>query len=940
VRNCLPISINCFTGSCILTFVLLIFGFKTSYSQEKIVLNPSFQNLPWNEFVTNAQNTFGINIYYQDGDVEDLTIKFSKNNASLSSVLEKNLEPLGLKISSDGKGNYFVSHQKIDFEQPDPSFFPEPDLTNLIKAPTEKAEAKKESKKYLNTHDDYISRKITIGSRREGNNQTEATITGYVISSENKTPVIQATIHAVETGAFTTTDEDGYFEFTVPRGRHTLSVQSMGMYEKLLIANVLSGGRITIQLDSKAYMLEGAVIRSNVRDNVTGSQMGFQKLTAKTIKEIPLAFGEKDYLKATMLLPGVHAVGEVSSGFNVRGSPADQNLFVISGVPVYNVAHLFGFFSAFSADAVNDFEIYKSNIPIEYGGRLSSIFNINVRKGNTENFSMRGGISPVSGKLLAEGPIKKGKSSYLFAGRSTYSDWILEQIEDENIKNSSASFADGLVNLWFSKDKKNQFNLFAYGSRDISDLSIGAKSRYSNLGASLGWHHRFSEKHSGSAKLAFSNYTFEEENDEIVSLAYLQNFGMTNYSAALDLSLRLNDSHTIGYGIGSELKMIDESRFRPLTEFSDIQPQTLEAERGLESYFYLGDTWNVNEKLEVTAGLRYVFYSYFGPRTVYSYAENSSRSVENITDTTSYGRRDMIANYHNPEYRIAVKYVFSDRMSVKASYNRLHQYIFLLSNNIAVSPTDKWKLVDNHIKPMSGNQYSVGLYRNFYGNILEASVEAYYKKVNHLVEYKDGADFLFNRIPETDIIQGDLDAWGIEFMIRKTFGDFTGWINYTYSRSMVLAVDASTGDMNNLGRSYPANYDKPHAANLVMNYRISKRISFSSNVVYSTGRPITYPTSIFYQNGIEITDFSYRNEFRLPDYFRVDVSLNIEGNLKKNKLAHGSWSFSVYNLTARKNAYSVYFRNEDGKIQGYKLSIFGTMIPSVTYNLKLGNYED
>jgi hypothetical protein len=325
---------------------------------------------------------------------------------------------------------------------------------------------------------------------------------------------------------------------------------------------------------------------------------------------------------------------------------------------------------------------------------------------------------------------------------------------------------------------------------------------------------------------------------------------------------------------------------------------------------------------------------------VYSYQDGLPRIPENISDTSFFDKNDLIKTYTNFDVRLSAKYMITEDMSAKISYNRLHQHLFLLSNTITISPTDKWKLCDTHLKPMTGDQISAGWYKNFLGNSLEASVEAYYKKVANQVDYKDGADFLTNEIPETEIIQGELEAWGIELMLKKKIGKFNGWINYTYSRANILAKNEESGESNNFGNSYPANHDKPHAFNLVMNYKLTKRLSFSGNVVYTSGRPVTYPTAIYFQNGIEVTHFSARNEYRLPDYFRIDLSLNVEGNLKKRKFAHGSWTFSVYNLTGRDNVYSVYFRNENGNITGYKLSIFGAMIPSVTYNFKLGNYAD
>jgi outer membrane receptor for ferric coprogen and ferric-rhodotorulic acid len=329
-----------------------------------------------------------------------------------------------------------------------------------------------------------------------------------------------------------------------------------------------------------------------------------------------------------------------------------------------------------------------------------------------------------------------------------------------------------------------------------------------------------------------------------------------------------------------------------------------------------------------------------GPQDVYEYIPDSPLIRENIIDTTHYTNNQKIKSYTNPDFRLAAKYIINPNLSLKASFSQLHQYIFMLSNSIALSPTDKWKLSDKHIKPMKGTQYSLGVFSNFLKGKLELSIEAYYKQVAKLVEYKDGADLLVTKIVETEILQGDLDAYGIEFMLKKSTGRFNGWFNYTYSSSNVLVKGDDEFTSINFGKKYPANYDKPHALNLVMNYKLSRRLSISGNVVYATGRPITYPTAIYFQDGTQITNYSSRNEYRLPDYFRMDLAVNLEGNLRKHKLIHGSWSLSVYNVTGRRNAYSVYFKTEGGSIKGYKLSIFGAPVVSLTYNFKLGNYAD
>jgi hypothetical protein len=557
-----------------------------------------------------------------------------------------------------------------------------------------------------------------------------------------------------------------------------------------------------------------------------------------------------------------------------------------------------------------------------------------------EKFSMRGGISPVTGSLLVESPIVKNKSSFLISARSTYSNWLLTLVDDPTIHNSEAYFGDGIANFTFKLNEKNELRLFTYYSYDDANIADLTKNKYQNVGGSIKWHRLINSKHSLNLSYTSARYGFENDNMEYTFAAYHQTFTLNHNEIKADFHLRPNEEHTINFGLNSTLYHQQRGDFLPLDENSLIQPISFEPEQGLESGIYIGDNWIVSPELEIIAGLRYNLYTYLGPKTIYNYIPGYPKEEETITDTVFYGNNERIVNYDGLDYRIAAKYLLNENWSVKASYNRLHQYIFMLSNTIAISPTDIWKLSDPHLKPMTGDQYSLGFYTNIMGGFLEISSEGYYKLVKNLVEYKDGADLVINEIPETEIVQGDLDAWGIEFMIRKPDGKINGWLNYTYSRAEVQVNNPSTGEKNNFGMIYPANYDKPHALNLVANYRISKRLSFSGNIVYSTGRPITYPTAIYYQDGMEITNYSLRNEYRLPDYFRMDASMNFEGNLKKKKLLHGSWSVSVYNLTGRKNAYSVYFKSEGGNINGYRLSIFGVPIFSISYNFKMGNYDN
>jgi len=908
------------------------------FSQTDDIFVPArYDQLTFEEFITNAEKDFRIRFFYNPDSIPDILMNVPNDSISFEKVLSDNLEAYNIKVSSDVNGNIFLLKGQPVITQLATDYFTVQDQQKVDSTDLDEKETKDD---YLATNSDYIPETIIIGTKKAGLYTSIHRISGYVRSIKNNNPVIGATVYVEELETGTATDMSGFYFMNFKKGKYTLVVNSMEAEEKKYKIEVFSEGTLDFFLDPKIIELEEFVVTADRFDNVKGSQMGFEKVTSKTISEIPAIMGERDVVKVALLLPGVQNVGEGASGFNVRGGQADQNIFYINNIPIYNTSHLFGFFSVFNADAVTNFTLSKSNIPIQYGGRLSSIFDISAREGNKERFSIRGGISPITARLLVEGPLVKNKSSYMVSIRSTYSDWVLKLVNDPDIQNSSAQFGDAMASFSIQLNPKNRLNLFGYYSNDRANIAIGSKQNYGNAGASISWNHFFKNSHDLDISYVYYNYSFDEENTEQENSAYSQSYEMDHQELKAKFTLRPNSKHDLTFGFNTVLYNTRRGDFLPLNEGSLIKPKTFEPEKGLESGIYVGEEWKINSKLELNGGIRFNLYSYLGPKTVYYYTEGAPREIENIIDTVVYTNNERIATYNGLDFRVGIRYLINDNLSVKTSYNRLHQYIFLLSNTIAISPTDFWKLCDSHIQPMVGDQVSLGFYTNLLGNLIEASVEGYYKDVKNLVEYKDGADLTGSEIPEVDIIQGNLDAYGVEIMIRKPYGRLNGWINYTYSRAMVIANNEVTGEQNNFGLRYPANWDKPHALNVVANYKLSRRFSVSSNLVYSTGRPITYPTAIYYQDGVQITHYSLRNEFRLPDYFRIDLSFNIEGNLKSKKKFHGSWAISVYNVTGRKNAYSVFFKSENGIVRGYRMSIFGVPIFSVSYNFKLGNYED
>jgi len=666
--------------------------------------------------------------------------------------------------------------------------------------------------------------------------------------------------------------------------------------------------------------------------------MGFERLDIKTLKEIPVILGEKDLLQVARMLPGVQSVGEGSSGFNVRGSPADQNMIYVNKVPVYNSSHLFGFFSSFNSEIVKDFSLYKSNLPVKYGGRISSFFDITSRQGNMNKYTARGGISPVTGHVAIEGPVVRNKGAFVLSARSTHSDWILKRLDDPELRNSDASFYDLAGSLTFEPNEKNLVKTFGYYSKD--KFSLGATNQYAyyNAGGSINLKHRFNSRISGDLAAVYGEYAFQTIDQSITSQAYQHDYRIGHYEARADFKWLSLGSHTLTFGGSSIYTRLNRGQIDPYGELSTKIPINLGKEDGVETALYIADEITLSPRLTLYGGLRYSLFMALGPEQVLEFQQDSPLKESNIIDTLQFNAGQVTKLYSGPEPRLSLKYLLGSNNSFKFSYNRVRQFLFMLSNTIAISPTDQWKLCDYNILPPHADQVSAGYYHDFRGTGLSTSLEVYHKWISNIVEYRDGASFITSQYTELDILQGKQKAWGLEMMIRKNAGKLNGWLSYTYSRSTVLVNSNFSGENINNGNAYPSNYDRPHNLNIVSNYRLNRRLSLSANMIYITGRPVTYPVSIYYIENIQHIHYSDRNKYRLPDYFRIDLSFNLEGNLKRHKLAHSYWMLNIYNLTGRKNAYSVYFKYEENAMNGYKLSIFGRPVVTLSWHFKLGNY--
>lgn len=777
-----------------------------------------------------------------------------------------------------------------------------------------------------------------IGSRTEMVIGSQATIAGYVRNAENNEPIIGTLVYIKEPFQATTTDANGFYSISLPTGKHTLLFQYAGMKTTQRNIVLFSNGSLHVDMLVDVIALQEVVIESGRDANIKDIKVGVSKVNIEESKTVPMALGEKDVMRVATTMAGVQTVGEGAAGYNVRGGKADQNLILVGGAPVYNPNHFFGFFSAFNADAIEDMEVYKGSIPAEYGGRLSSIFDLGSKTANKQKFSGSGGISPVTSRLTLEIPVIKDTTSILIGGRATYSNWALKYVDNANFRENKVDFHDVITKIDHVINDKNKIVATGYFSRDFFRLNSDTLFSFSdfsyiNLNGSLNWQKRFSHALDANFSLIYAQYGYEVSYTESPPNAFVQDFGIRETSANASFNYYPNEQQQINFGASTKYYHVNPGSMIPKGPESTVLSDIVQEERGLESALYISDQYEINPSLTVYGGLRYSIFNALGPQDVYNYAAGVPKSIESRTDTMAYSGGNIIATHHGPELRIYGRYTLGDASAVKLSYNRTRQYIHTLSNSAAISPTDTWRLSSKHLMPQIADQVSLGYYRNFFNNQLETSVEGYYKHLQNLVDFKVGASFLLHPAAETQILQGDGKSYGLEFSIKKT-GRLNGWINYTYARTLIKLDGNFLEERINDGQFFPTNYDKPHTLNMVANYKITRRFSASTNVAFSSGRPVTYPVALYDFQGSQNIHYSDRNAYRIPDYFRVDLGLNLEGNHKIQKLSHSFWTLSIYNLLGRNNPYSVFFDIDNGEISGYKLIIFGEPIPTITYNFK------
>jgi len=778
------------------------------------------------------------------------------------------------------------------------------------------------------------SKTIRIGKENLNGGQNFYKLSGYVKNKATNEPIPNLVLLIKSRNIVTTTNSKGYYSFKIPAGSNYIQTVLLG-YEKFSTHFMIyNDGKHNFIVGETTQNLDEVVIEANIKKNVKKVISGISQINVEKVKLIPQVLGERDLLKAATTLPGVSKSGEGSDGVNVRGGKEDQNLFLLDKSVLYNPTHFLGLFSAINPFTTSGFEIYKGNVPTEFGGRISSVFDMTTKSPANDEFKGEASIGPVTSNVSVEIPIIEEKSGLLLAVRGTYSNWLLKAIKNKKLKNSSASFFDVIGKYKHRFNDNNSLSIAGYYSSDDYSIASDTTNTYQNNILSATWAHKLNEKHRGDIIISNSSYIFDIDFDGKLNRNFNLNYKINESNLKLKMIYELSKTHKIIYGAATKLYNVTPGDLTPKGNTSQINPFSVQKDKALESAIFVSDEINVNKKLAVTVGVRYNTFSALGNSTQRIYDPLRPKSDGSVIGVKTYGNNEAYKTYQGLSLRFSSRYSFNEELSIKASIHNSQQFIHRLSNNTTATPTDIWKLSDLNIKPQEAIQASLGIFKNINGNDYELSLEGYYKSYKNILNYKVGANFLLNEFIETEVLQGPGKSYGLELLLRKNSGSLNGWLSYSYSKSLLkLDGDFAEERINN-GAYYPTNFDKPHNLNIIANYKLTKRFSLSSSFTFQSGRPITYPVGKYSTGGSEYLVYSDVNKFRIPNYYRLDIGFNAEGNHKLKKIAHSFWSFSIYNVLGKNNPNAIYFVTTEGKIKAYQSSIFSLPIPTLTYNFK------
>lgn len=747
------------------------------------------------------------------------------------------------------------------------------------------------------------------------------TLSGFIYDDKNGETMIGANIFVKELGIGSASNVYGFYSITIPKGEYTIEVSFVGYEKNRSNINLNKSYKVDFRLSTSSYDIEEVVVQDEkADDNIKSTDMGTTNLSSKEIAKIPVLLGEKDVLKTIQLLPGVSSAGEGSSGFVVRGGSTDQNLIILDEAPVYNASHLMGFFSVFNSDAIKNTKILKGISSPEYGGRLSSVLDITMKDGSNKEYSAYGGIGLISSRLTLEGPIKEDKGSFIISGRRTYADLFFPLVSDD-LENSAMYFYDLNAKFNYSLGENDRIFLSAYTGRDVFNFNNEFGFDWGNTTATLRWNHIFSNKLFSNTTLIYSDYNYDitiEDADQSTTVTS----GIKDINFKQDLQYYYSSDHTFKFGLNAIKHTFNPGEIS-VSGNTNFNSKDVEDSHAIEANVYLGHEWSVNPLLKLNYGLRFSNFTLFGPGDVYTFDDDN-----NVVDTKTYDNGEIIKSYNYLEPRISATYLLDEVSSLKLGYARNTQNIHLLSTATTSTPLDIWQPSTALIEPEISDQVSIGYFRNFDNNKYNASIELYYKDMQNLIEYENGADIFLNEFIESQLVFGDGWSYGLELFVEKKIGRFTGWLSYTLSQT-----ERQFDEIND-GESFPARQDRTHDISIVGMYELNDKWSLSANWIYYTGLAATYPAGKYTIDGMTANYYTDRNAQRMPDYHRLDLGATYF--FKKTDKEEMSLTFSLYNAYARENAYTINFEESESDpnvTQAVKLSLF-SIVPSLTFNFR------
>ena len=838
------------------------------------------------------------NVYYIKDAAEQSTFTVSAPRESFVDAAFNALREKGYVISSYGTDR-FILHSKSVFTSLPTGYF------DRAKAATADDSGLQQYLAEQSAVVTFQNKVYEIGESNAGR-RGKVYVSGHVRDVSSGEPLVGVSVYEEKTGVYALTDATGFYRIALPVGDNLLNLSGYSLDDMHLNLKVWDDGVLDVVMKEKVLALTGAVVSANALSHHRDAKMGIERVRMEVINKIPSAFGEGDIIKAILTLPGVKSVGEASSGFNVRGGSVDQNLVLFNDGTIYNPTHLFGIFSAFNPDIVSEVELYKSSIPASMGGRISSVLDVRTREGNANKIAGSLGIGLLTSRFHLEGPIVKGRTTFILGGRTTYSNWLLNLLpKTSEYAGGKASFSDVNASVTHKLNEANTLQGFVYWSRDGFEFSRDPAFRYSNLNGSLKWRSRLSGRLNLTTSVGYDRYGARLENSlgKNQLSGYKVDTGIDQGFLKMNFQYSVNSAHDLSMGADAIYYHLQPGIMSPLYEGESlVKTWNLDIQQAVEPALFVSDSWTVTSKLSLEGGVRLSGFLALNPNKFYL----------------------------NPEFRISGKYSFLDNLSVKAGFNTMSQHIHLISNTSSISPIDTWQLSTDRIRPQTGWQAAGGLYWTIANGTIDLTLEGYYKQSAHQLDYKSGATTLMNPHLADDLVETYGKAYGVELMAKKTTGKLTGWLSYSYSRTLLREMEDRGVATINGGAWYNAPHDKPHEVKLVANYKFTHRYSMSANLEYATGRPVTLPIGTYEYGGGYRLAYSQRNTYRIPDYFRLDLAVNIDPGHYLKRLTHMSWTVGVYNVTSRKNAYSVFFDGMDS----YMLSVFACPIPYINLNLK------